>query len=42
MEYRLFAVRVFVTDWQRAIDFYTKTLGIATTFESAEIFALSS
>ncbi len=37
MEYRLYAVRVFVTDWQRAIDFYTKTLGIATTFESAEM-----
>ena len=37
MEYRLYAVRVFVTDWERAIKFYTQTLGIATTFENAEM-----
>jgi len=30
-EYSLRVVRVFVTDWARAIRFYTETLGIATT-----------
>ncbi len=33
MDYRLFAVRVWVTDWDRALRFYTETLGIPTTFE---------
>lgn len=37
MEYELFAVRVFVRDWDRAIAFYTETLGIPTTFRSDEM-----
>lgn len=35
--YRLFAVRVFVTDWERALRFYTETLGMATTFRGDEM-----
>lgn len=37
MDYRLFVVRVFVTDWDRAVRFYTETLGIPTTFRSDEM-----
>ena len=37
MEYKLYVVRVWVTDWARALDFYTNTLGIATTFCSDEM-----
>ena len=37
MDYKLFAVRVFVSDWDRAVRFYTETLGIPTTFESEEM-----
>lgn len=37
MEYKLFAVRVFVTDWERALRFYTETLGIPTTYRSDEL-----
>lgn len=37
MEYRLFVVRVFVTDWERALRFYTETLGIPTTFRSDDM-----
>jgi catechol 2,3-dioxygenase-like lactoylglutathione lyase family enzyme len=36
MEYRLFAVRVFVTDWERALRFYTETLGMPLAFRSDE------
>ena len=36
MEYRLYAVRVFVTDWERAVRFYTETLGIPVSFRSDE------
>ena len=32
MEYRLFAIRVFVTDWHRAIRFYSETLGMAIAY----------
>lgn len=32
MEYQLFAVRVFVSDWERAIRFYTQTLGIPLAY----------
>ncbi len=32
MEYKLCVVRVFVTDWTRAIDFYTNTLGMTPVF----------
>ena len=37
MEYKLFAVRVFVTDWDRAIHFYSETLGMPVAFRSDEI-----
>jgi len=36
MDYKLFAVRVFVTDWERALRFYTETLGMPVTFRSDE------
>ena len=37
MDYKLSTVRVFVTDWDRALRFYTETLGIATVFRSDEM-----
>ena len=37
MECTLYAVRVFVSDWQRAIDFYTDTLELGTVFRSDEM-----
>ncbi len=37
MDYKLFAVRVFVTDWERAIQFYTETIGIPASFRSDEM-----
>jgi lactoylglutathione lyase len=37
MEFKLFAVRVFVRDWDRALEFYTETLGIPTTFRGDEM-----
>jgi len=37
VEYKLFAVRVFVTDWDRAIRFYSETLGMPIAFRSDEI-----
>ena len=37
MNYKLSNVRVFVTDWQRAIRFYTQTLGMAIAFRSDEM-----
>ena len=37
MDYKLFAVRVWVTDWDRALRFYTETLGIPTTFCSDDL-----
>ena len=37
LDYKLFAVRVFVTDWERALRFYTETLGIPTSFRSDEM-----
>jgi lactoylglutathione lyase len=36
LNYKLFAVRVFVTDWERAIRFYTETLGMPIAFRSDE------
>ena len=30
MDYAIYAVRVFVTDWPRALEFYTQTLGMRT------------
>ncbi len=37
MDYKLFAVRVWVTDWDRALRFYTETLGIPTTFRGDDM-----
>lgn len=37
MEYRLAFVRVFVTDWERAIRFYEQTLGMSVVFRSDEL-----
>jgi predicted enzyme related to lactoylglutathione lyase len=37
MEYRLAAVRVFVTDWERAIRFYSDILGMAVAYRSDEM-----
>lgn len=37
MEYKLFAVRVFVTDWTRAIRFYSETLGMVIAYQSDEM-----
>ena len=37
MEYKLFAVRVFVTDWARAIRFYADTLGTEFAYRSDEM-----
>ena len=33
MEYKLFAVRVFVADWDRAIRLYSETLGMTLRLE---------
>ena len=37
MNYRLCNVRVFVTDWRRAIHFYTDTLEMAVAYRNDEI-----
>ena len=37
MEYKLSVVRVFVTDWERALRFYTQTLGMPALFQSDEL-----
>lgn len=37
MDYKLFVVRVWVTDWERAIHFYTETLGIPVGYRSDEL-----
>jgi predicted enzyme related to lactoylglutathione lyase len=37
MEYKLSAVRIFVTDWERAIRFYSETLEMAVAFRSDEM-----
>ena len=36
MRYRLSVVRVFVTDWHRAVRFYTETLEMPLAFRSDE------
>ena len=36
-KFRLNVVRVFVTDWERALRFYTETLEIPTTYRSDEL-----
>ena len=35
--YKLYAVRIFVRDWQRALDFYAKTLGMPVAFASEDM-----
>ena len=37
MECKLFVTRVFVRDWERALLFYTDTLGIPAAFRSDEM-----
>ena len=37
MNYKLSNVRVFVTDWHRAISFYTEILGMAVAHRSDEM-----
>ena len=37
MQAKLYAVRIFVRDWDRALRFYTETLGLDTTFRSDEL-----
>lgn len=37
MNYKLANVRVFVTDWQRAIHFYAETLEMTVAYRSDEI-----
>lgn len=37
MEFQLYAVRVFVTDWDRSLNFYTETLGIDTNVRNDEL-----
>jgi hypothetical protein len=37
VQYKLFAVRVFVTDWQRAIRFYKDTMEIPIAYRNDEI-----
>jgi predicted enzyme related to lactoylglutathione lyase len=36
MDFALAVVRIFVSDWERAIHFYTETLGIPTSYRSDE------
>lgn len=35
--YKLYAVRIFVTDWQRALEFYQKTLGMPVAFANEQM-----
>jgi catechol 2,3-dioxygenase-like lactoylglutathione lyase family enzyme len=37
MEYRLFVVRIFVTDWERALAFYSNALGMRITYRNDEL-----
>ena len=37
MEYKLYAVRVFVTDWDRAIRFYAETLQMPVAYRNDKI-----
>jgi len=36
MNYKLKAVRIYVTDWDRALDFYSNTLGMPVVFAGSE------
>ena len=37
MEFRLYAVRVFTRDWERARDFYRDTVGFPLLFDDADM-----
>jgi len=37
VSYKLYVVRIFVRDWDRALHFYTEVLGIPTTFRSDDM-----
>jgi catechol 2,3-dioxygenase-like lactoylglutathione lyase family enzyme len=37
MDYKLSVVRIFVTDWDRALNFYTETLEMALSFRDDAI-----
>ena len=36
MDYTLYGVRVFVTDWERSLAFYSETLGMPVAFAGPE------
>ena len=36
MDFELSSIRVFVTDWERALAFYSETLGMPVSFAGAE------
>jgi catechol 2,3-dioxygenase-like lactoylglutathione lyase family enzyme len=35
--YKLYAVRIFVTDWKRALDFYANKLGMPVAFANEDM-----
>lgn len=37
MDYKLYVVRIFVTDWERAISFYLEKLGMKAAFRDDEM-----
>lgn len=37
MDYKLNVVRVYVTDWERALEFYSTTLGMPVAFAGPEM-----
>lgn len=37
MHYKLYAVRVFVSDWDRSLEFYSKVLEMPIVFSSSEM-----
>ena len=37
MDFKLYCVRVFVTDWERSIRFYTETLGMSAAYRSDDV-----
>lgn len=37
MDYKLYAIRIFVSDWERALAFYSETLGMPVAFAGPEM-----
>jgi len=37
VKYQLYAIRVFVTDWERSLEFYSNTLEMPVSFAGAEM-----